>query len=111
MEPADGEPKLDIDRFRSVEMAITEVETAGNVYREVGQYGLVREDLTELTLFFMAALSRGQGLHDAIAREIRRTNPHAVFPLMRAYAETAMMVLYVKDHPAYVRALQDRPWG
>jgi hypothetical protein len=30
---------------------------------------------------------------------------------MRAYAETSMMILYVKDHPDYVDAIMDRRKG
>ena len=51
----------------------------------------------------MSAPSRAQGLHDAIGREIRNANPHDVFPLVRACAQTSAIVLsamdYVMDHP------------
>jgi len=102
---------LDIDQFTSLDDALTKVEEAGRGYLDVAKYGLQNKEFSELTLFFMSALSRAQGLHDAIAREMRNTNPHSVFPLLRAYAETSIMVLYVNDHPAYVRALQSRPQG
>jgi hypothetical protein len=65
--------------------------------------------LTVMTLFFASAMARAQGLHDAIVREIRHSNPHAVFTLMRAYAETAAIILYVKDHPNYVSVVQTSP--
>ena len=54
-------------------------------------------------------ITRSQGLHEAIAREIARENPHAVFPLIRAFAESVLLVFYVADHPDYVNALIDRP--
>ena len=44
-------------------------------------------NLTLLTVSFMSALARAQGLHGAIVRETRQSNPHAVFALMRSYAQ------------------------
>jgi hypothetical protein len=103
---------LDIGRFSSLEDAMSHVDDAGKCYREVAIDVIGSgAPITVLSLFFMSALTRSQGLHDAIAREIRHTNPHAVFPLMRAYSETSMMILYVKDHPGYVNAIMDRPKG
>lgn len=50
-----------------------------------------------------------EGLHGAIAREIGQDNPHAVFPLIRAFAESVILVMYVSDHPRYVETLTARP--
>jgi hypothetical protein len=65
--------------------------------------------LTLPVMFWFSMITRSQGLHDAIAREISKTNPHAVFPLIRAFAESVVLVIYVTDHPNYVRALVDSP--
>jgi hypothetical protein len=69
----------------------------------------VKDLLAPEALFCMSVLSRAQGLHDAILREIKHSNPHAVFPLMRAYAELATLMLYVVEHPNYIQALMDHP--
>lgn len=100
---------LNLDQFSSLEDALHKVEQAGERYVDVGKHGLRGQKLSHLTLFFMGALSRAQGLHSGIAREIRKTNPHAVFTLIRAYAETSIMVLYATDHPDYTRALHGPP--
>jgi hypothetical protein len=59
-------------------------------------------------LFWLSMITRSEGLHEAIAREARQGNPHAVFPLIRAFADTVVMLLYVVDHPDYVDTLTVR---
>jgi hypothetical protein len=44
-------------------------------------------------------LARAQGLHEGAVAAIRADNPYAAFTLLRAYAENAAGVLYLKDHP------------
>ena len=44
-------------------------------------------------------LARAQGLHEAAVAGIRADNPYATFTLLRAYAENAAGILYVRDHP------------
>jgi hypothetical protein len=100
---------LDLAQFESLDQAIDRAERVGGKYAEVGEFVLRQPRLTLTTLFFVSALARAQGLHDAIVREIRHGNPHAVFTLMRAYAETAAIILYVKDHPNYVSVVQTAP--
>jgi hypothetical protein len=45
-------------------------------------------------------LARAQGLHEGTVAAIRADNPYAAFTLLRAYAENAAGILYLKDHPA-----------
>jgi hypothetical protein len=45
-------------------------------------------------------LARAQGLHEGAVAAISADNPYAAFTLLRAYAENAAAILYVKDHPA-----------
>jgi hypothetical protein len=45
-------------------------------------------------------LAKAQGLHEGTVAAIRADNPYAAFTLLRAYAENAAGILYVKDHPA-----------
>jgi hypothetical protein len=54
-------------------------------------------------MFWHSMVTRSEGLHGAIAREIRERNPHAAFPLLRAFAEDLALVIYVDDHPALRR--------
>jgi len=56
-------------------------------------------------LFWLSAIARAQGLHSAIAREAQETNPHAVIPLIRTFAETVVLVMYVNDFPDYIDTL------
>jgi hypothetical protein len=101
---------LNLDQFDSVEDAYEKVEPGG-IYLEAGRE--VREtglsfDFTIAAAFWFSMLARSQGLHSAIAREIRANNPHAVFPLIRAFTETVVILMYVVDHPDYISVLTSR---
>jgi len=103
--------RVDLKQFGSVQDAIEKVVAAGD-YDELAKNFLASEgiDPTALpVLFFSSMVNRCNSLHAAIAREMQAQNPHAVFPLIRAYAEGAALVIYVYDHVGYVEALIDRP--
>ncbi|SRR6266498_2611926 len=51
-------------------------------------------------LVFSGFLARAQGFHEGAVAAITADNPYAAFTLLRAYAENAAAILYVKDHPA-----------
>ncbi len=51
-------------------------------------------------LVFSGFLARAQGLHEGAVAAISADNPYAAFTLLRACAENAAAILYVKDHPA-----------
>lgn len=102
--------QLDLDQFSSLEDALRRVEPCER-YLDVGRPVLGVGSglpLTMPTLFWFSMLARVQGLHSAIAREIRVGNPHAVFPLIRALVEAVVLVIYVTDHPKYVEVLTTR---
>jgi hypothetical protein len=65
--------------------------------------------MTFTTLFWFSMITRSEGLHGAIAREVRKSNPHAVVPLIRAFVEAVVLVIYVNDHPQYINVLTARP--
>jgi hypothetical protein len=65
-------------------------------------------DLTLPVLFWFSMITRSEGLHGAIAREISNQNPHGTFPLIRAFTESVLLVIYVLDHPEYVVVLTDK---
>jgi len=101
---------LDLMQFESLEDALTKVEP-GHRYLEVGRLLMPLGEgmpITVLTMFWFSMISRSEGLHRAIAREIRESNPHAVFPLIRAFAEAVVLLIYVLDHPTYVELLTTR---
>lgn len=106
--------RLDLGQFDSVEDALSKIEP-GDRYLEVGKIAMrYCKDgeglpLTLPVLFWFSMITRSQGLHDAIVREIAQGNPHAVFPLIRAFAESVVLAHYVSDHPEYVKALIDHP--
>ena len=102
--------KLDLAQFASLEDAFARVEP-GQRYVDVGSVLLPFGDGMPMTMpvvFWFSMISRAQGLHEAIAREIRAGNPHAVFPLIRAFAEAVVLVIYVLDHPKYIDLLTER---
>src|SRR5438876_6683298 len=102
---------LDLSQFASLDEAMTRVEP-GDRYLEVGKVLMPLGEgmpMTLATFFWFSMITRSEGLHGAIAREIREGNPHAVFPLIRAFAEAVVLVIYVIDHPKYVDVLSARP--
>ena len=105
---APGPEKLDLDVFTSADDALDQAEEAARRYDAVAQQVLAVGGFTLRTLFFMSLVTRCRGLHEAIVREARNTNPYAVWPLMRALAETAVLLVYVIDHPDYVDDLSDK---
>jgi hypothetical protein len=102
-------PRVDLAQFESVDDAIEKVAAAGD-YNEVAKHFLSQEGIDPIALpvlFFSSMVNRCNSLHAAIAREMRAENPHAVFPLIRAYSEGSALLIYVYDHVGYIPALID----
>ena len=107
---AEGRP-LDLAQFNSLEDAFAKVEP-GDRYLEVGKILLgVTGDipLSLASWFWFSMITRSEGLHGAIAREVKEGNPQAVFPLIRGLAESVVVLMYTLDHPEYVEAIIDSP--
>lgn len=110
------EPRmLDLQQFDSPEGAKAAVQLH-HVFDGEAHAVLSRAPgLTLLVMFVMSAVVRARGLYEAIAREVVNDNPHAVFPLLRQFAETVAMAFYVADNPSYVDVLtqreRDKPAG
>jgi hypothetical protein len=109
------EPRLlDLDRFASREDALRQIHRErgfDDVVFEPLQVALARNGggISMLGMFTLSSIARVRGLHEGIVREIGADNPHAVFPLLRAFAEALLLIAYVADHPEYVEAaVQDR---
>jgi hypothetical protein len=57
------------------------------------------KDYTIGVMVFSGLLARAQGFHEGSVAAIEADNPYAAFSLLRAYAENAAGILYLKDHP------------
>lgn len=106
---------LDLSRFESVEDALVKI-APGDRYLNVGRRLMVPGarsidglPMAHETVFWLSMVSRSEGLHGAIVREIAHENPHAVLPLIRAFAEAVVLVIYVTDHPSYIQAVAANP--
>jgi hypothetical protein len=107
----DQPDRVNLTQFSSVEDAVAKVGAAGD-FREIAKHYLSIDGLDPTgrpVLFFQSIVNRFTSLHAAIAREMAMENPHAVFPLIRAYAEGAALLIYVTDRVSYIEALLDRP--
>jgi hypothetical protein len=107
-----GEPPkpLNLAQFESVDDALAKIEP-GNRYTDVGALLIPVGDgipLNVTVMFWFSMISRCQGLHAAIARETRQGNPHAVWPLIRAFSEAVVLLIYVIDHPKYIPLVATR---
>lgn len=99
---------LDLDQFRDLDDALDQLANS-RVYDDVLKAALARpHTYSILTMFVQSSCTRFRGLHEGIVREIAASNPHAAFPLNRAFAETVLTVAYVHDHPDYVERIMER---
>jgi hypothetical protein len=99
---------LDLSQFASIEDAMDKVELGLRYTRVFTEFFEGGMDLNVLVLFFASMISRSVGLHTAITRKIRQSNPHAVLPLLRALAEAVLLLIYVVDNRQYVSSLTVR---
>lgn len=102
---------LDLSIFTSLDDALEQIHV-GDRYIEIAAPILEPFEGRPFGMtyvFFSSMLTRITALHEAIEREARRENPHSVFPLLRAFAETVVVLIYVNDHPEYIGAISDRP--
>jgi hypothetical protein len=99
---------LNLDQFDSPSKAKVAIKAQRVFDREAHSALNEAVGLTILTMFVMSAVVRARGLYEGIVREIQHDNPHAVFPLMRQFAETVAMAFYVADHPEYADVITER---
>ena len=102
---------LDISRYLSKDDGLRAVDEVGDSLAEVGRMivSTTAEGVTFLHAFAISASVRATGLHRAIRSAIADNNPHAVFPLLRSYVETAMVICYLTDRPSEVRSFLGLP--
>jgi len=106
-------PQFGRHLFASKEAAIGEVAYKGQ-YEEALELHI--RDLQgrlaptdPLELFLKSAVSRSRAFHEATAREIGASNPHATVALLRQFTETVVTIIYVADHHTYVSAIMNNP--
>jgi hypothetical protein len=93
---------LDLDQFKDLNDALDQLSNS-RVYDDVIEAAFARPCVyTVLTMFAFSACTRFRALHEGVVREVAASNPHTVFPLNRAFAETILVVAYAHDNPDYV---------
>jgi hypothetical protein len=108
MATADEPESLDLEQFSDLGDALDQLADS-RVYEDVLKAAFGRPHrYTLLTIFAQSACTRFRGLHEGIVRELVASNPQAVFPLNRAFAETVLTIAYAHDHPEYVERIMKR---
>jgi hypothetical protein len=94
---------LDLSGFIDPDEAFRRASAGVTDYTEIARAALSDASSMQVAhMAFMAFVARARGLHEAIVREIRQENPHAVFPLLRSMAELATIMLYTNQTPSYI---------
>jgi len=74
-----------------------------NNYIDLGKIVLKEQIKTQHAhLLYFAFISRGRGLHEGVVDQIKRNNPHCVFPLNRAFVELMAYLIYCNSNPHYI---------
>lgn len=102
---------MDLSAFTDADASLAlAVRGCPKVYTSIAKRHMVgRVHLTPAMMLFGSFVSRMRGLHEGILGEIQSSNPHAVFPLLRAWAEVVALAIYVTKKPAYMEALMVDP--
>lgn len=111
--PNENSPKLlDLADFGERERAL-ELAAHGcpSRYTEIASSALASAPGLdpETLILFGAFAARMRGLHEGVVREITANNPHAAFPLLRAWLEVITIALYLSRNPTYQRVLLEGP--
>lgn len=104
---------LDLGQFSSRDEALAAIQRE-NGFDKVAKKGLnavitAGGEMTLLLAFFQASVTRSRALYEGAAREAAHGNAHAVFTLIRQFAETLALVYYVADKPEYAKVVARRP--
>jgi hypothetical protein len=106
-------PMVDATWFTTMEDA-TQRLAPGDAYDQLTRRFFTSNPSGEIRmnqLVLLALLVRMNGLHQGTLRELANDNPHAVWPLMRAYFELEVAMLYISRHPQYLMSLAEKPSG
>ena len=102
---------VDKEQFASPEAAIAAVRYNGEYEAFLTEFSPLLEsripNASRVGLFFLSAVSRSRALHEAAAREIEASNPHATIALLRQFAEMVALTFYVADHHSEADLLWD----
>ena len=108
--PSPDESQLvDTSQFASIADALEAVHPR-SVYNDLAPhyFSNVPEEPGIPQLVLQAMLARMNGLHQGIHRELANDNPFGVWPLMRAFFELEVAMLYVSKYPALITAFATR---
>ena len=99
--------EIDLSMFTSRGKALALAsEGCPKDYSKIAQeYFEIRSDIFPESMVFFACISRARGLHEGIFNAILKNNPHATFPLIRAYAELITVIIYSLKKPNYLSRL------
>jgi len=78
-----------------------EAASSANALKRAGRLVLLAgvSNFTVEHFVFSGLRARAQGMHGGTVAALQSDNPHAAFTLLRAYAENAAAILYLKDKP------------
>ena len=101
-------PRIHFDQMGITEIAqgIELARRAWNTLQSAGHEALsVGAEYRSEHLVLSGFFARAQGLYEGAVAAIEAGNPYSAFSLIRAYAENAAAILYVKDHPSELAKL------
>lgn len=109
MTSTDGSEFVDTSQFASIADALEAVHPR-SIYNDLAPlyFSSVPEEPGVPQLVLQAMLVRMNGLHQGIHRELANDNPFGVWPLMRAFFELEVAMLYVSRYPALITAFATR---
>ncbi len=97
---------LDLSGFVDPEEAVQRASAGLTEYTDIARESMSTTGSMRLAhMAFMGFVGRARGLHEAIVREIKNENPHAVFILIRGMAELATLLLYTNRYPGYIETV------
>ena len=101
----DDSPYVDISQFASISDAL-ELVHPHSTYNDLAaeHFSNTPEEADIPQLVLQATLARMNGLHQGIHREMTQDNPFGVWPLMRAFFELEVAMLYVTRYPRLITA-------
>jgi hypothetical protein len=112
MAPGDDPQYVDITQFASLSDALDELHPH-SIYNDLAPeyFSNSPNEPGIPQLVLQAMLVRMNGLHQGIHRELVRDNPFGVWPLMRAFFELEIAMLYTSRHPRVITAFASRASG
>jgi hypothetical protein len=110
MTKSDDSRYADTSQFASIPDALEEVHPHSTYNDLAAEYfSNTPEEPGIPQLVLQAMLARMNGLHQGIHRELAHDNPFGVWPLLRAFFELEVAMLYVSRYPRLITAFTVGP--